>query len=61
MTTKKTTEEKEKPHYFGHRQRLRQRLLNTGADSFQDYELLEIMLFAAVPRQDVKPLAKKLL
>jgi DNA repair protein RadC len=40
---------------------LRQRLLQSGADSFQDYELLEILLFAAMPRRDVKPLAKHLL
>lgn len=51
----------DKPHYEGHRQRLRERLLDAGADSLQDYELLEMLLFAAIPRRDVKPLAKKLL
>lgn len=50
-----------KPHYYGHRQRLRERLLTVGPDSLQDYELLEALLFAAIPRQDVKPLAKQLL
>lgn len=50
-----------KPHYFGHRDRLRERLFNSGADAFQDYELLELLLFAAIPRRDVKPLAKSLL
>jgi DNA repair protein RadC len=45
----------------GHRQRLRERLLQAGAVACQDYELLEILLFAAIPRRDVKPLAKKLL
>lgn len=49
------------PHYHGHRQRLRERLLQSGADSLQDYELLETLLFAAIPRRDVKPLAKQLL
>ena len=51
----------DKPHYEGHRQRLRARLLDAGADSLQDYELLELLLFAALPRRDVKPLAKTLL
>lgn len=50
-----------RPHYEGHRQRLRARLLDQGGESFQDYELLEALLFAAIPRRDVKPLAKKLL
>ncbi len=51
----------EKPHYAGHRQRLRERLFQAGADALQDYELLEVLLFAAIPRRDVKPLAKLLL
>jgi DNA repair protein RadC len=49
------------PHYHGHRERLRDRLVKSGADSLPDYELLEVMLFAANPRTDVKPLAKDLL
>ena len=49
------------PHYHGHRQRLRERLLQSGADALQDYELLETLLFAAIPRRDIKPLAKQLL
>ncbi len=49
------------PHYTGHRQRLRERLLKGGADALPDYELLELVLFAALPRRDVKPLAKALL
>jgi DNA repair protein RadC len=49
------------PHYAGHRDRLRARLFEVGADAFQDYELLELLLFTAIPRRDVKPLAKKLL
>jgi DNA repair protein RadC len=51
----------EAPHYHGHRERLRQRLINAGADSLPDYELLEVILFAANPRTDMKPLAKSLL
>lgn len=45
----------------GHRARLRERFLKGGAEALADYELLEMMLFAAHPRGDVKPLAKKLL
>jgi DNA repair protein RadC len=51
----------EAPHYLGHRQRLRDRFLTQGPDSLQDYELLEMLLFSAFPRQDVKPIAKALL
>jgi DNA repair protein RadC len=50
-----------KPHYHGHRARLRDRLLKGGTDSLQDYELLELMLTPANPRADTKPLAKALL
>ncbi len=49
------------PHYSGHRGRLRERFFRNGGDSFQDYELLELLLFSAIPRRDVKPLAKDLL
>jgi DNA repair protein RadC len=49
------------PHYFGHRERLRQRLIDAGPDNLPDYELLEIILFVGNPRGDVKPLAKGLL
>lgn len=55
------SEAAKEPHYTGHRQRLRERLFNAGAEALQDYELLEILLFAAIPRRDVKPLAKQLL
>lgn len=44
-----------------HRERLRDRFLKGGADAMPDYELLEMTLFAAVPRRDTKPLAKALL
>ncbi|QXX76466.1 DNA repair protein RadC [Methylovirgula sp. HY1] len=49
------------PHYFGHRERLRDRFRMAGGDSLADYELLELILFRAIPRRDVKPLAKALL
>lgn len=51
----------ETPHYHGHRQRLRERFHSAGPDALNDYELLEMVLFAALPRRDVKPLAKALL
>jgi len=50
-----------KPHYHGHRQRLRERFLQGGPDALPDYELLELVLFAAMPRGDAKPLAKALI
>ncbi len=50
-----------KPHYHGHRDRLRARFLTGGADALADYEMLELLLFMAIPRRDVKPLAKTLL
>jgi hypothetical protein len=46
------------PHYHGHRERLRGRFRDAGADALSDYELLELLLFRALPRRDVKPLAK---
>jgi DNA repair protein RadC len=49
------------PHYHGHRDRLRQRFLENGPDALADYELLELVLFLAIPQRDVKPLAKDLL
>ena len=50
-----------KPHYLGHRERLRRRFREAGADPLPDYELLEMILFRAVPRRDTKPLAKAIL
>lgn len=49
------------PHYSGHRARLRARFLKQGAEALAEYELLELVLFAASARADVKPLAKRLL
>ena len=51
----------DKPHYLGHRQRLKERFLKKGPDSLSDYELLELLLCLAIPRRDVKPMAKDLL
>lgn len=56
-TDKKKTAE----HYLGHRDRLRQKTLSFGSDALQDYELLEMLLTYAIPRKDVKPLAKELI
>jgi DNA repair protein RadC len=49
------------PHYHGHRERLRQRFREGGRAALADYELLELLLFHAIPRRDVKPLAKELI
>ena len=51
----------QKPHYLGHRQRLKKRFLRAGGNALADYELIELLLFLAVPRRDVKPMAKALL
>ncbi len=51
----------EKPHYLGHRERLRERFLKDLGKGFSDYELVEMLLFLAQPRGDVKPLAKSLI
>jgi DNA repair protein RadC len=49
------------PHYIGHRERLRERFRKGGNAALTDYEFLELILFRAMPRRDVKPLAKALL
>jgi DNA repair protein RadC len=50
-----------KPHYAGHRDRLRERAAAGGLPALPDYEVLELLLFRSIPRGDVKPLAKQLL
>ena len=50
-----------RPHYWGHRERLRKRFLTGGHLGMPEYEILELLLFNAIPRIDVKPLAKRLL
>ena len=49
------------PSHTGHRQRLRARFMQAGGEALADYELLELVLFRAIPRRDVKPLAKALI
>ena len=48
----------EDEHFHGHRERLRNRFREAGAEALADYELVELLLFRAIPRRDVKPLAK---
>ena len=49
------------PHYHGHRERLRARFREAGAEAVSDYELLKLILFRAIPQRDIKPLAKELI
>lgn len=48
------------PHFLGHRKRLKEKFLSS-THNFSDYEILELLLFCAIPRKNVKPLAKTLL
>lgn len=58
----KPAQDRDPPSYLkDHRKRLRSRFLAGGADAVPDYELLELILFRAIPRQDVKPLARHLI
>lgn len=50
-----------KPHYLGHRQRLKDRFMRDAGATLPDYEMLELVLFLAKPRAEVKPLAKELI
>ena len=61
MSDKPGKAERPAPHYHGHRERLRGRFRAAGADAISDYELLELVLFRAIPQRDVKPLAKDLI
>jgi len=56
-----TTAKKQPEHYEGHRARLKGRFVDSGPEALADYELLEVLLFAGIPRRDVKPLAKDLI
>ena len=47
--------------HAGHRKRLKDRFLKSGLEGFHDYEIVELLLTYAIPRRDVKPLAKKLI
>jgi len=58
------TDEKKKPeppHYHEHRARIREKFKKNGFMGIQEYEALELLLTYAIPRRDVKPLAKELL
>lgn len=48
-------------HLKGHRERLKSRFRSGGTDALADYELLELVLMSAIPRRDVKPLAKDMI
>jgi len=54
-------EQKPKPHYHGHRDRLRERFAKGGPEALADYELLELYLFNSIRQGDVKPTAKALI
>lgn len=54
-------EDERKKLAAGHRERVRRRFLEEGLDGFQDYETLEMLLFYAIPRQDTKLTAKRLI
>lgn len=49
------------PHYYGHRQRLRERFLKSGFAGMAEHEVIELLLTFAIPRKDVKKPAKELL
>jgi len=57
----KTKTPAEKPHYLGHRERLRTRFREAGPEALSDYELLELLLFRSIPRADTKERAKALI
>lgn len=61
MTGEKPKTDSKKSHAAGHRDRLRARFRRAGVDAVQDYELLELILFRAIPRKDVKPVAKEII
>ena len=54
-------DDKKPPHFLDHRQRMKEKFKKSGLESFHDYEALELLLTYAIPRRDVKPLAKALI
>ena len=56
-----TAKKPDKPHYHGHRDRLRAKFRVKGAEALAEYEILELLLFRSIPRRDIKPLSKQLL
>lgn len=61
MSESSKTPKAPKPHYHGHRDRLRGRFAENGIEALADYEILELYLFNSIPRRDIKPLAKTLI
>ena len=59
--SKLETKSNEKSIHSGHRERLRQRYINNDLDSFNDHEVLELILFYCIPRKDTNELAHKLI
>ena len=59
--TKQNQKQDDKNVHSGHRQRFRERFAKTGLDAFEDHEALELLLYYAIPRQDVNPLAHELI
>lgn len=54
-------EEKTKNYAIGHRERVRKKFLESGFNGFEDYEVLELLLFYVIPRKDTKIIAKELI
>ena len=54
-------EEKTKDYAIGHRERVRRKFLENGFNGFEDYEVLELLLFYVIPRRDTKAIAKELI
>ena len=61
MIAESSAENGDPDYRQGHRERLKQKVVMFGSDVLQDYELLELLLTYAIPRKDVKPLAKELI
>ena len=54
-------DEKTKNYAIGHRERVRKKFLESGFNNFEDYEVLELLLFYVIPRKDTKAIAKELI
>jgi DNA repair protein RadC len=61
MTDEKAPSPPSQPGRIGHRDRLRHRFLDAGPAALADYEMLELLLFQAIPRRDTKPVARALI
>ncbi len=54
-------EKQDKPWYYGHRERMAEKMVSKGVDSLTEAELLEVLLMHAIPRRDIKPIVHELL